>query len=260
MHTLNHMRLRREERGFTLIEILVALTIGLFLTGALLTIVQSNRRVYGEQNQLAQMQDNQRMALTLMADVIQSAGYFPNPQINTLTTALPAAGAFGVGQSLTGASAGPPGDTIQARFRTEGQDGVLNCSGTSNTNPKGPAGENLYVNWYQVVNGQLVCYLTINGGAQVQYTLVGGAPGSRLDITNMTVLYGVKANPALPENNVDTYMTAAQVNAFLLWSNVISVRVTLTFTNPLYVAGTSQQPTLSVSRTIGVMSQTGPTQ
>ena len=51
--------------------------IGLFLMGALLTIVQTNRRVFGDQNQLSQLQDNERMAMTMMADVIQSAGYFP---------------------------------------------------------------------------------------------------------------------------------------------------------------------------------------
>ena len=74
----------RDERGFTLIEILIALLIGLFLLGALLTIVQTNRAVFGNQNKLAQLQDGERMALTMMTDVIQSAGYFPDPTTNTL--------------------------------------------------------------------------------------------------------------------------------------------------------------------------------
>ncbi|MEP6546515.1 MAG: prepilin-type N-terminal cleavage/methylation domain-containing protein [Gammaproteobacteria bacterium] len=253
---MNRNLSRREERGFTLIEILIALTIGLFLTGALLTIVQSNRRVYGEQNQMAQMQDNQRMALTMMADVIQSAGYFPNPVVNTLTGALPAAGPFGIGQSIYGTySAAAPGDQIQVRFRTDGGDGVLNCSGQSNPNAPGSAGELTYVNSFQVVNGQLVC--TMNG---TNYALVGGIPGSRLDITTMAVLYGVKTNAAAPGNDVDTYMTGTQVNAAGLWGSVISVSVRLTFTNPLYAAGNGQLQTLDVQRTIGVMSQTGPVQ
>ena len=78
------------ERGFTLIEILIALLIGLFLLGALLTIVQANRTVFGNQNKLAQLQDGERMAMTMMADVIQSAGYFPDPTTNTLTATLTA--------------------------------------------------------------------------------------------------------------------------------------------------------------------------
>ena len=81
-----HSRYRtlHDERGFTLIEILIALLIGLFLLGALLTIVQANRTVFGNQNKLAQLQDGERMAMTVMADVIQSAGYFPDPTTNTL--------------------------------------------------------------------------------------------------------------------------------------------------------------------------------
>ncbi len=51
----------------------------------------------------------------------------------------------------------------------------------------------------------------------------------------MTIFYGVKANAAATGNSVDTYMTAAQLNGTpALWSNVISVQVALTFTNPLY--------------------------
>ena len=53
--------------------------IGLFLLGGLLTIVQTNRAVFGNQNQLALLHDSERMAMTLIADVVQSAGYFPDP-------------------------------------------------------------------------------------------------------------------------------------------------------------------------------------
>jgi len=243
---------RHARRGFTLIELLIALLIGLFLLGALLTIVQSNRRVFGQQNQLAQLQDNERMAMTMMTDVIQSAGYFPDPTTNTLATTLLPAAPFAIGQAISGSfSAAPPGDQIQVRYMTAGGDGILNCSGQSN-----PAGgpNTLYVNSFQVVNGQLVC--TMNG---TQYTLVGDTVGSGLNITNMTILYGVKANAGAGGNNVDTYMTAAQVNAAGLWSSIISVLVTLTFNNPLNAANQGQPQTVSLQRVIGVMSQTGPT-
>ena len=78
---VNYPRLRasRRNRGFTLLEILIALFIGLFLMVALITIVQANRTVFGNQNKLTQMQDGERMAMTMIADVVQSAGYFPRP-------------------------------------------------------------------------------------------------------------------------------------------------------------------------------------
>jgi len=232
------------QRGFTLIEILVALTIGLFLLGALLIIVQTNRAVFGNQSQLAQLQDAERMAMTVMADVIQSAGYFPDPTTNTLTTTLTAVAPFASGQSVYGVySATPPGDQLYVRYMTTGGDGILNCSGQTNPNG-GP--NTLYVNQFQVLNGQLVC--TMNG---TQYNLANG-------VTDLSVLYGVKANAGAAGNNVDTYMTAAQVTAAGLWDSVISALVQLTFTNPVYVAGTPQPPTVSIQRVISVMNQTGP--
>jgi len=245
MHA-KHSRFRaaQDERGYTLIEILVALFIGLFLLGALLTIVQANRAVFGNQSQLAQLQDGERMALTMMSDVVQSAGYFPDPHDNTLGGSLTAIAPFTTGQSVYGTySATPPGDQISIRYMTAGGDGILNCSGLSN--PTG--GPNtLYVNTFQVLNGQLVC--TMNG---IQYNLVNG-------VTNLSILYGVKADAAAAGNNVDTYMNATQVTAAGLWSSVITALVQLTFTNPVYVANQGQPQTVSIQRVISVMNQTGP--
>jgi len=234
-----------DERGFTLLELLIAMTIGLFLLGALLTIVQTNRTVFGNQNKMSQLQDAERMALTMMSDVIQSAGYFPDPTFNTQASALTGVAPFGVGQALYGTySVAAPGDQINVRYMTVGGDGILNCSGQSN-----PAGgpNTLYVNSFQVLNGQLVC--TMNG---TPYNLVSG-------ITNLSVLYGVKASVALATNDVDTYMNAAQVDAAGLWGNVITVLIKLTFTNPLYAPNETLQPqTVSIQRVVGVMNQSGP--
>jgi type IV pilus assembly protein PilW len=263
---MNPTLLARRAQGFTLIEILIALLVGLFLMGALLTVVQTNRRVFGEQNQMAQLQDNERMALTMMGDVIQSAGYFPQPPFpalptNTLTTTLIASGSFAIGQSIYGANTATPyGDQIQVRYMTASGDNILNCSGLPNTS----GANTLYVNSFQVSNGQLVCTLTnTTTNTITQYTLVGNTTASNtgLDIVNMTVLYGVKANAAALGNNVDTYMSAAQVNATPgLWGNVISVLVQLTFNNPLFASNPTKQPaTVQIQRVFDVMSQTGPT-
>jgi type IV pilus assembly protein PilW len=206
------------------------------------------------------LQDNERMALTMITDVIQSAGYYPNyPTQNTLAAALIAAGPFAAGQSISGSAIGASGDQFQVRYMTAGGDNILNCSGQSN-----PIGgpNTVYVNSFQVTTGQLQCTLTnITTNTTTLYTLVGGFPGSGLDIVRMNILYGVKSNAAAIGNSVDTYMTAAQINATpALWSNIISVQVKLTFTNPLYASNPTSQPqTVSVQRVIGVMSQTGPT-
>jgi len=225
--------------GYTLLEIMIAMFIGLFLLGGLLTIEQHNHAAFLNQNQLAQLQDNERMAMTMLANVIQSAGYFPDPSKNTAAVALAATGSFVAGQGITGTYSAS-GDTITVRYTTASLDGVLNCSGSSNTT----GGNQQYVNTFGVSGGQLVC--SMNG---TQYTLVSG-------IKNLSVLYGVKTDFTTDNYNVDTYLNASQMTA-TNWTNVISVMVTLTFANPLYVAGQGQPDTFTVQRVVGVMSKTG---
>src|SRR5579872_3767707 len=128
-----HLHVPRDERGFTVVELMVALLIGLFLLGGLLTLVQDNRRTFASQNQLSQLQDTERVAMTMITDVIQTAGYFPDPTSNTATLALPSAGGMAAGQALSGVNnASASGDTITVRYATTTGDGILNCIGQSN--------------------------------------------------------------------------------------------------------------------------------
>ena len=238
--------MKSAQNGFTMVEMLVALLIGLFLLGGLLTLVQDNKRTFMAQGDLSQLQDNERLAMTMMTDVIQATGYFPNPTINTAASAMPAAGALAQGQGMTGTfNAAAPGDTITVRYATASGDGVLNCTGSSNAS----GGTLNYVNSFSVVVNaagvsQLVC--TMNG---THYPLVSG-------VTQLAVMYGV--NTLGSGGNVDTYMNAVQVTAGGNWNNVMSVQITLTFTNPLYTApGLGQLPTLSFQRNVAVMGATG---
>jgi len=235
-------RLAREQNGFSLIELMIALFIGLFLLGGLLTIVQNNRRVFGAQNQLSQLQDSERLALTMMTDVIQMAGYFPDPTSNspqsTMQASTATTPAMVAGQALTGTyNATATGDTITVRYATSGSDNILSCTGKSQT-----GAIFTYINAFSVNNAnQLIC--TREDG--VAYPLVNG-------VTNLKVMYGV--NTTGSGNNVDSYQTAALVTN---WNNVISVQIKLTFTNPLYVAGQGQPATFVLQRNVTVMNQTG---
>jgi type IV pilus assembly protein PilW len=238
--------MKSAQRGFTMVELLVALLIGLFLLGGLLTLVQDNKRTFSAQGSLSQLQDNERLAMTIMTDVVQTTGYFPSPTSNTLASVLPAAGAMIQGQPMTGTyNAAAPGDTLTARFATASGDGILNCSGSSNTS----GGVLTYTNTFSVVVNaagvsQLVC--TLNG---VAYPLISG-------VTQLSVMYGVNTSGA--GDNVDTYMNAAQVSANGKWTSVLSVQIKLLFTNPLYVAaGLGQAATISFQRNVAVMSTAG---
>ncbi len=243
-------RLRaRRLGGYSLVELLVALLIALFLLGGLLTIVQSMRNTYFAQSGLAQLEDNERLAMIMMTNVIQDAGYFPSPTSNTIDSALPAVGSFQQGQPFLGTSgAAAPGDTFSVRFQTASGDSNINCVGGTNT-----SGANVtYTNMFSVdADGNLDCTLSINGVANAPVSLVSG-------VEDLQVWYGVKTNFATADNNVDTYLTAAQMTT-ADWSNVTAVKIRLTFTNPLAADNPSQPTTNYIECVVGVMARTGVT-
>src|SRR3984893_5598593 len=141
-------RMARGQRGFTLVELMVTVAIAMFLLAGLVTILQNVRATYANQQSLSQLQDQQRFAMTVLTDVIQAGGYFPDPLGMTPSSALPAAGAYQVGQAFTGnQTAGQP-DSIGVRYVTRNGDGVILCDGSTNT---GPGVNLLYTNVFTVI-------------------------------------------------------------------------------------------------------------
>ncbi|WP_296251991.1 prepilin-type N-terminal cleavage/methylation domain-containing protein [uncultured Stenotrophomonas sp.] len=67
----------RRQRGFTLIELMVALLLGLLVVAAAGSIFLSNRRVYGSTEAVGRIQENQRAAFEMMARDIREAGVNP---------------------------------------------------------------------------------------------------------------------------------------------------------------------------------------
>jgi len=256
----------RADHGFTLVELMVTVAIALFLLGGLLTIVQNVRRTDINQRALSQLQDAERFALTVITDVVQAGGYYPSPQNANLwqpSTALPAAallaGALGgtpgfqAGQAFTGLHVAGQADTLGVRYRTALNDGVLLCDGTTNTgiNP-----DHDYMNQFWVVQpaagvpGQLWCQVDSNAAVP----LVDGVVG-------LAIFYGVKRDFAGNDYNVDTYLSADQMNAAGPnggdWANISSVRIQLTFTNPMFGQTPNQPATLTFERIVQVMGRAG---
>jgi type IV pilus assembly protein PilW len=254
----------RAQRGFTLVELMIAILIGLFLVGGLLTLTSAMKRTSGVQGDLAQLHDTERLSLSLMTEVIQSAGYFafPSPPGTTTIASTFPAGTFGgttwvAAQTISGTDTGTGStqtDTVSVRYTSLGGDGILNCLGATVTAP---------TNW--------VAKFLVDGAGNLQCALTTGTTataGVGVILANgvqyMQVLYGVQTSTAAGTYSVDTYLTATQVTAGNYWPNVISAQVTLWFVNPLYCttscqAGqqTTQPATISMSRTIALMSKAG---
>lgn len=82
-----HCPNRAAQAGFTLIELMIALMLGLLVVGAAGSLFLSNQRVYGSTETLSRIQENQRSAFEILARDIREAG--ANPCIRFTTTVRP---------------------------------------------------------------------------------------------------------------------------------------------------------------------------
>ena len=238
------------QSGFTLIELMIAITISVFLIGGLLMMVQSTKNAFITQNQLAQLQDNERLAMTFMAEVIQSAGYFPRPDQYINLNVFPASAVFAAqNQVVVGTTSATTGDTVTVRYGAGLNDNIFNCRGTMNTTT---ANYDTFVMkfWVNPVSAgnpspTLTCtFSSTTNATAINVPLVSG-------VSSLAVTYGVARSGVDTGSCADTYLNAGQMTA-TDWSNVCSVRVQTFFINPL-----KPTTTIAITRVIAVMNAAG---
>lgn len=251
-------RKRADSLGFTLVEMMVAMAISLFLIGGMAAVLANIRSTYGAQTKLAALEDNQRLAMMLMANVIESGGYFPAPLNNTAAASLPQSNSFpsAGSPSVIGTTDANGNDIITVRFAAPpGDTSLMNCMGQTNVNVA-PSID--YENTFSLDgNGNLTCSV-INGATNAAVAapaiLISGLTnGTNGNPAGMKILYGVNTGTASGATCMDTYMKAAQVAAANDWGAVCSVKVTLTFPNPVPVPGAATPQTIQFTRVIAVM-------
>ncbi|MGA8008100.1 MAG: prepilin-type N-terminal cleavage/methylation domain-containing protein [Thiomonas sp.] len=107
--TLSFPTRRLRQGGLTLVELMVAMLLGLVVIGAVVSVLLSSRQSYATNNGLGQLQDNARIAFELMARDIRQAGSSPcgNSTINDVLNGngwyrwVNGAGLFGVDDAST---------------------------------------------------------------------------------------------------------------------------------------------------------------
>src|SRR5438105_5476481 len=130
---------RRRQSGLSLVELMVAMTIGLFLMAGITASFVNVKLTFVSQHALAELQDNERLALAILTNAVQAAGYFPDPLSTTSTGALPARkdssyGNFADGQGLVGTPATlTVGQTLTSRYVAGNGDALGDCLGRRNT-------------------------------------------------------------------------------------------------------------------------------
>ncbi len=233
---------RSRQSGFTIVEMMVALAISMVVMLGFSVIFVNIKRTFVSQDQMSQLQDNERLAMTMLTTASNEAGYYPLP-----ATLLPSQitadtdstyGNMASAQAISGTSGtSPASDTLSIAFATSANDGLLTCQGhtivaADITGAGSAAGGSVSIRdifYVDATNKTLNCMVKVNGGTASSY---GGGTGVPLisGVSSMTVVYGIDGGGG----SVVGYYPASGITgtAPLVWTNVKTARVTLNFVNP----------------------------
>jgi type IV pilus assembly protein PilW len=68
--------LHKKQQGFSLVELMIAVVLGLILVAGVIELFVNNRQVYRVQDAKARMQENGRYAMAILGQNIRDAGYY----------------------------------------------------------------------------------------------------------------------------------------------------------------------------------------
>ena len=199
---MNTLVSKNRQSGMTLIEIMVALVISLFLLAGLLQMFIATRQSARVQENLSRVQENGRFGIEYINRVIRQAGYrskgsiqngFPFKKVSNGANQADGSDNDGYNNS----------DTITTRFEGEDADQgeVRSCLN-------------------QIIASSTISIdtLSVNDSNNLQCQSGGIAQPILENVENMQIFYGVKIG-----NNI-SYIPASDIEN---WDNVFSIRVSL---------------------------------
>ena len=215
IHLIDRRRRASQSRGFTLVEMMVAMVIGIFLSMALAGIYVALKRSFLGEDSLTSTQENQRLALNTITNSIQSAGYFPDALNSTLVSTFPADATFKTaGQVIYGAVTNNKA-SVSVRYQVGKDEKISNCAGAENTT----GADAIFANTFSVNgNNELVCDASINGGTATKVVLAR-------NISKIDFQYAIDKDS---DGILDSYLDTSNAAGFG-WINVHAIRVDLTF-------------------------------
>lgn len=196
----------RTQAGMTLIELLVAMTIGAITVGGAYKIYNDSRRTYELVKEVAEIQDSGRLALFRLTRLIRQAGFCTNSTRDSTGGPIKAADATNCKRAnantkaIDGLENDTDADSINIRYEaasTNGKPYVHACNGEKVANG------NDVVNMIYVESNNLLClgWQDDNSGSKPlpPITMVE-------NVSDMQILYGIDED----ENNVaDCYVNAS---------------------------------------------------
>ncbi len=258
---------QRGQRGFSLIELMIALAIGLLIMATVITIYVASSRTSRTAEMESQMNEDGLIALNIIQQQIRMAGYsnFENPAttdksnfkgagiIGCSTAAMyPNASTQKLLTALTDAdctAASTLGDGVIIRYEADRYNTVQNTAGAATvptncliqaaitvpaagTTPQYRLAENRYYVASSTTNPFPAVYCAGGTGAMPDYTI---QMQPILDnVEKMELRYGISATNEPEDTQIVTYLTASDINAAFAsetvddrWRRVVSVKICL---------------------------------
>jgi type IV pilus assembly protein PilW len=214
---------RARQRGFGVVELMIALTLALVLVGGVATIAVGSRQSSRVEQNLAQMQDTGRFAIELINRELRKSGFRPISLAGSgIELVFDASSGFAPRAVVLGTDT-----SVTNRFRGNGDTFTSTC-----LNAPAPDGH-IVVQTLSVINGNLSCTSAVTDPAT---TAVTNAVGALVpNVSAIRVTYGVDTAIETDEDDrafyPDVYvngpaMTAAQ------WPNVGSINVQVLVVSP----------------------------
>ncbi|WP_163836632.1 PilW family protein [Spartinivicinus ruber] len=227
-----------KQQGFTLIELMIALTLGLFLSGAALMMYVANKNTYGTIVDNSRLQENARYAQKFIQESIMRAGWKAIPHggadikfRETTKTDLQDPG-WKLDQFITAINSheggeddeGPKKDSdiLFTRYYGSSTDQTMqDCSGTAHAESQ-VVTEILFVN----KKYELKCRIVVDNAIEKTITLISG-------VESLQLLFGADTDKS-QDYIANSYMNAADVTSKKLWEKVVSVRIGLLVTSGVF--------------------------
>lgn len=228
----------RRNRGFSLVELMVAMAIGLFLTLVIAQLFLGSKQSYRTQDDMSRLQENARYAVTLLSRQLRAAGFKSDP---AATTSVIFASPILAIQGTDGG--GSASDILILRFQGSGviagaaDNTVIDCLGNAIT-ANAMAYNRFYIQNDAANNNEptLYCDNTDDGVANGTPLVPG--------VENMQILFGQDGSG---DYSADRYLTAVNVTNM---DEVVSVRVALLFRSGPEISTLTDTKTYSLAGTV----------
>ena len=251
------------QEGLSLIELMIAMVIGLFLLLSISSVYLSNLKANNARDQYSLLEDNARLALDTMSNIIEHTGYqgrlimtgekfITNAPVEVPANACVTNNALfnnfsntkddDTGTAFTGDQIGivylgtvapPLAGALPFDTDCSGIPAVNNCL-VDPLNPVNATSQSRIFNAFYLSNtGKLMCVGSVGAGEQ----LIAD------NIENLQITYGLNSDGD-PQGTVDQYVNAA--NMANRWGTVVSVQIAVLVRSDKAVKEVAEQKTYTL--------------